>query len=253
VPLAVSGAGLFGTSFLLDVIGAAHGRRPWAEPMDLSGIRVHAGYVGLFLSKHSFGHLGELGLQWQTRRLVLEGTATLHPQGDYSAYRGLVGLRWGPGPSDPVTRATLFAELGRQDFHSEGFSITTFRAFGELRGNLGRFLTTMQNAWILGRLGWGFDSFDFAGTSTDDDGLPFLVADIGFGLMASERVEVELAYRHRKGELPGGMALSDGLAGFAGMLELRGRVALGSRWALLPGVKLGNGVMPWVSFESRLF
>jgi hypothetical protein len=253
VPLTVSGAGLFAASFLADVAGAAHGRRPWPEPTVLAGLRVRAGYVGLFASKHSFEHLGELGVQWQIRRLVLEATAMLHPQGDFSAYRGLVGWRLGPWSDDPVTRLTFFAELGRQDFSSEGFSMTTFRAFGELRWNLGNFVSTMKNAWLLGRLGWGFDSFDFAGTSADDDGLPFLVADVGFGLMASQRVEMELAYRHRKGELPGGMALLDGLAGFAGMLELRGRVALSPRWSLLPGVKLGTGVMPWLSCESRLF
>lgn len=253
VPLAVGGAGLFGLSFLADVAGAAHGRRPWPVPSVRSGLRVRAGYVGLFASKHSFGHLGELGVEWQTRRLVLEGAAMVHPQGDFSAYRGLAGWRLWLSPDNPVTRATLFAELGRQGFHREGFSITTFRAFGELRWNLGGLLATMENAWVLGRLGWGFDSFDFAGTSADDDGLPFLVADVGFGLMASERVEVELAYRHRKGDLPGGMALSDGMAGFAGMLELRGRVTLGARWALVPGVRLGTGVMPWLSLESRLF
>lgn len=253
VPLTVSGAGLFGLSFLADVVGAARGRRPWPEPLARSRLGVRAGYVGLFAAKHTFGHLGELGVAWQTRRLVLEAAAMLHPQGDYGAYRGLAGWRFWLPPDDPVTRFTLFAELGHQGFASEGFSLTTFRAFGELRWNLGALLPTMRNAWVLGRLGWGFDSFAFAGTSAEDDGLPFLVADTGLGLAASERVEVELAYRHRKGDLPGGMALSDGMAGFAGMLELRGRVALGARWALLPGVRLGTGVMPWLSLESRLF
>lgn len=253
VPMAVSGLGLFGISFLADLAGAAHGRRPWAEPLVPSGVTVRTGYAGLFGAKHTFRHLGELGIAWRTERLVLEGGATLQPQGDFSWYRGLVGWRLWARSDDRVTRLSLFGELARQGFDSEGFAITTVRAFGELRWNLGELLTTMQNAWLLGRLGWGFDVFDFAGTSAEDDGLPFIVADIGFGLMATERVEVELAYRHRKGELPGGMALSDGLAGFAGMLDLRGRVALGRRWALVPGIKLGTGVMPWLSVESLLF
>jgi len=253
VPLTVGGLGLFGVSFLADVVGAVHGRRPWPEPVVPPGITVRAGYVGLFGSKHSFRHLGELGVEWRAERLVLDGQATLHPQGDFGEYRCLAGWRlWAPS-GDPVTRLSLVAELARQGFHTEGFAVTTVRALGELRWNLGDFLPTMQNAWLLGRLGGGFDSLDFAGTSADDDGLPFLVAELGLGLMATDRVEAELAYRHRKGELPGGMAIGDGMAGFAGMLELRGRVAVGRRWALVPGVRLGTGVMPWLSLESRLF
>ena len=253
VPMAVSGLGLFAVSFLADVVGVVHGRGPWPEPIVPAGITIRAGYVGLFGSKHSFQNLGELGVAWQSERLVLQGRATLQPQGDYSEYRCLAGWRlWAPA-DDPVTRLSIVGDLARQGFYSEGFAITTFRAFGELRWNLGSLVPTMQNAWLLGRLGWGFEAFDFTGTSADDDGLPFMVAELGLGLMASDRVEVELAYRQRKGELPGGMPLSNGLAGFAGMVELRGRVAVGRGWALVTGAKLGTGVMPWLAVESQLF
>ena len=253
VPMTVTGLGLFTISFLADVIGAAHGTAPWAEPTILSGMTVRTGYVGLFGSKHSFRHLGELSAEWRTDQLVLDGRATLHPQGDFAGYGILAGWKlWAPA-NEPVTRLGFYSELAHQDFRQEGFAMTTFRAFAQLRWNLGDLVATMQNAWILGRMGWGFDAFHFDGTSEDDDGLPFLVSDIGIGLMATSWVELELSYRHRKGELPGGMSLSDGLSGFAGMLELRSRVELGKGWALAPGARLGTGVMPWLHLESRLF
>jgi hypothetical protein len=252
VPLVVGGLGLFGASFLGDAAGAAHGARPWPEPRLVDGLTLRTGYVGLFDSKHTFGHMGALSGEWRDGRLVLEGGATLHPRGNYRQYRGLAGWRvWAPA-GERVTRLTLFGEVARQAFPGEGFSITTGRAFGELRQNLGAFVPTLQNTWLLGRLGWGIDSLDYTGAAAAD-ALQFLVAETGYGLMATEHVEVELVYRQRKGELPGGLILSDGLAGFAGILELRGRVIGGGRWALAPGVKLGTGVMPWLSVESQLF
>jgi hypothetical protein len=73
------------------------------------------------------------------------------------------------------------------------------------------------------------------------------------GIAPADGLALELAYRHRKGELPGGLLASDGLAGFLGFAELQARVDLGRRWALLPGVRVGNGVLPWLCVESRLF
>lgn len=253
VPVLVGGVGLFSISFLADLAGSLHGSGPWPLPIDLPGFRLRIGYAGLFGSEHDFRHLGLLGVEWQGERLWLEGQATLHPEGAYSAYRGLLGWTLWRRPHEPVTRLRLVGEFVRQGFHSERMSLTTGRVFGELRWNLGGWVPTMQNAWLLGRLGAGLDVFGYADAPASDEGLPFLVADIGMGLMVGRRVEVELAYRHRKGELPGGLALSDGLTGFAGMLELRGRVRVTEWWTIVPEVKLGTGVMTCLWIESRLF
>lgn len=253
VPVIVGGLGLFGVSFLADVAGSLQGAGPWPDPDDAPGLWLRAGYAGLFGSKHAFHHLGTLGVDWRGDRLSVEGQAALHPQGAYRAYRGVAGWTLWERPDDAVTRVRLMGEVARQDFHAERMSITTVRLFSEIRWNLGGWVPTMQNAWLLGRVGAGLDVFGYADAPVSDEGLPFLVADVGMGLMAGRRLEVELAYRHRKGELPGGMALSDGLTGFAGMLELRGRVKVAERWALVPEVKLGTGVMTCLWLESRLF
>jgi hypothetical protein len=251
VPLAVSGVGIFGLSTLVDIVGAARGHHPWPEPHRPSGLAVRAGYVGLYASRHTFGQLGGVGIDWQGERLSLGAGGLLHPRLDYFEYGGSVGWLLWTRQGDPVTRLTLMAALSHQGFASQGTAMSTGRGLGELRWNLGMWLPTMQNAWVLGRLGWGFDLLHFEQAPGFEDGLPFIVADIGLGLRVTERVELELAYRQRKGELPGGMNLSAGLAGFVGMMELNGRVTLSRRWALVPGVRLGNGVMPWLMVESQ--
>lgn len=253
VPLAVSGAGLFAVSFLADVAGTARGGRPWALPARPEGsLALGAGYAGLFASPHGLGHLGRLSLDYRTGRLELGAGTLLAPSGEFAEYTGRLGYRLWGRDGDPVTRLFLRADLDRQDFSVEGFDISTGRLFGELRWNLGDLVSSLRNAWLLGRLGIGADVFSYREVAADDT-LAFLVVDVGMGLAAADGVEFQLLYRHRKGELPGGLLTTDGLTGFVGFVELQGRVAVAPRWALLPGIKVGNGVLPWLAIESQLF
>jgi hypothetical protein len=254
VPVTVTGVGLFIASFLADVAGTLHGQRPWPVPRPPGTLTLTGGYTGLFASKHTFSHLGRLGAEWHYRRLTCGAALMLHPEFDYSQYGGTVSLRlWEPGADDPVTRLTVFVDAYHQRFRTEGFSITAFRGFGELRWNMGYLVTTMRNAWWLARLGWGFDLLSFDNIASGEDGLPFIVFEVGMGLMASERVSLELVYRQRKGELPGGMTVAGALAGFLGMIEFQSRVTIDPRWTIVPGFRIGNGVMPWLWVESTLF
>jgi hypothetical protein len=179
---------------------------------------------------------------------------TLHPTLDYAQYGGFVGWRlWAPQSDDQITKLSLLADLFYQRFRTEGFSETTFRGLGEFRWNMGYLITSMRNTWLLARMGWGIDVFSIDDSTNGADGLPFIVMDVGMGLMASKNVSIELTYRQRKGDLPGGIAISGGSAGFFGMLEFQGRVTIDPRWSVVPGLRVGNGIMPWIWVESSLF
>ncbi len=271
VPLAVGSIGLLGTSFLADVAGTLNsGRGVWPEPFLLYGFRLRTGYGGLFGSNHRFTHLAQLGAGWHGHRWSLGGDVHVNPGGAYSSYGGQAGcVVWSPGIGnsersatspggsfggnlavvDPVTRLTLFIDTRYQDFTKDGFSALAVSGFGELRWNMVNMVPSMGNAWLLGRLGWGMDLLFFDAPVRGDDGLPFLVADVGMGARFFRLLSAEIAWRQRKGELPGGLVTSEGMSGFMGMIELLGRLVLARNWALLPGVRVGNGVFTWLSAE----
>jgi hypothetical protein len=129
--------------------------------------------------------------------------------------------------------------------------MTTAESFLESRWNLGGLAPTLRNAWVLGRLGVGLDLFGYpARGSFAEDALPLLVVDAGMGVQLHERVAIELAYRHRKDELPGGFSGS-GTAGFLGFVEATGRATITDRWTVVPAVRWGRGVLTCIALESR--
>jgi hypothetical protein len=249
----IGGLGLLTVAWLTDVIGAVHGARDWPAPRPPPGtLTVTAGYAGLYGSPFDFHGLLDLRASWRGDRFVVMPFALVEPGGAaYVAAGGRGAVRLWRRAGDAVTQAGLVAGVLHQRFGPAGFHVTAGEAAGEARVNLGLLARTMRNAYGLGRLGVGLEGYGYAAPDAAGDARPYLVLEVGLGLQATRRVGLELLYRHRKNELPGGLVT--GGFSFLGMVEAAGRVQLGERWAVLPGLRYGNGVMPWIAVESRLY
>ncbi len=252
---AVTGIALLSVAVLTDVIGSAHGTAPWPMPWEPKGsLALRLGYTGLAFSKVDFHH--GLGLEAEWRR----GGFSLTPSGMLDPSLSFYGLglaadyvMWSAS-GDPVTRIGLGLSVTHHRFRFDRFSETSGELHGELRLNLRHLTPTMQNAYALARFGAGAEVFAYDGVPTDGSDLsPLLILEIGGGIQVSERVNLELVYRNRKDQLPGGVIFPGYFDSYLGFFEARGRVALADRWAVLAGVRWGNGLLPWISLESQLF
>ena len=253
----IGGLGAISVSWLGDLAGSIHGSEGWPASgwRPEAGLSLSAGYDGLFASKLDFQHGMSLRLDWRGERLRLSPWGSWHPQGSSHAAAGvLLALQLARPRPETVTALDLILGVAHQRFPGDDFHVTTGEVYLEGRADLGFLARSLRNAWALARVGWGIDAYGYEGADAlISDGLPLLVIDIGMGLQPFERAGFELVYRHRKNELPGGMMLSSGLAGFIGMLQLDGRIALADGWALLPSVRLGTGVRTTLAVEARLW
>ncbi|MGI5861726.1 MAG: hypothetical protein ACOX6T_06665 [Myxococcales bacterium] len=253
----IGGLGAISVSWLGDLAGSIHGSEgfPTSGWRPAAGLYLSGGYDGLFASKLDFQHGMSLRLDWRGERLRFSPWGSWHPQGSSHAAAGaLLGLQLARPNPETVTALDLILGVAHQRFPGDGFHVTTGELYLEGRVDLGFIARSLRNAWGLARLGWGIDAYGYDGADALlDDGLPLLVLDIGMGLQLFERAGFEIVYRQRKNELPGGLMISSGLAGFIGMVQLEGRITLAEGWALLPSVRLGTGVRTTLAVEARLW
>jgi hypothetical protein len=248
---AVGGATVFLGTWLVDAVGAASGGAGLAEPWAPSGrLYLAAGYAGLYDSRLDLPHNLSLSASWYGERWWSSASALVHPDGlRYAGIGNRLGYRlW--RPDDPVDELSAVLWIGHQRFDGARFSVTTAELYADGRVNLGRLGPTLRNGWFRFRLGAGLDAYGY--DSVDGrDLLPVLVVGAGFGFQVHRSVGFELIYMQKKNELPGGIVGSGGPDGFLGMVELSGRVRLHEGWSLLPGLRIGAGLMPSLAVEAR--
>lgn len=252
---AVAGIALVSVAWLADILGTAHGTKPWLAPRDPPGsLSLSAGYTGLFGSQLAFHHGLGLDASWRYGPFSAEPWGLFDPSlSYYGAGARLALVVWRDG-DDPVTRLTIGGAVTHHRFRSDRYSTTVGELHGELRLNLKHLSQTLRNVWLLARLGAGLEGFAYdAKAFAWADLSPVLVLEVGGGARVHERVMVEFVYRSRKDELPGGIVIPGLFDSYLGMFELKGRVTLTERFAVLAGVRYGTGLMPWISFESQLF
>lgn len=252
---AVAGIALVSVGWLADLLGAAHGTRPWLEPHDPPGsLSLAAGYTGLFGAQLGFHHGLGLDASWRYGSFSAQPWGLFDPSLSYYGAGAKLALVLWRDADDAVTRLTARAAVAHHRFRFDRYSTTVGELHGELRLNLRHLSPTLHNVWMLVRLGAGLEGFAYDAKPFDwADLSPVLVLEVGGGARVHERVVVEFLYRSRKDELPGGIVIPGLFDSYLGMFELSGRVTLTERFAVLAGLRYGNGLMPWISFESQLF
>jgi hypothetical protein len=223
---------------------------PW-EPS--GSLALSLGYTGLFGSQLDFHNGLRLDATWRYRRFSASPWGMLDPSKSFYGLGAQFGYLIWQDRDDPVTRVSLFLSATHRRYRYDHYSSTTGELHGELRLNLGYLTRTMRNAYLLARVGLGAEGFAYDGTSFHAADLsPMLVLEFGGGVQASQRVNIELLYRQRKDEQPGGLVITGIFDSSLGFLELTGRVAITDRWAVVGGLRWGLGVMPWVCVEAQL-
>ena len=251
----VAGMSLLTMLWLSDVIGSAHGEKPWPLPWEPKGsLSLSAGYQGLFGGQVDFHHGIFLDATWRYAGFFANPWGMVDPSKSFYGAGARLGYLLWRDRDDPVTRISLNASVGHRRYRFDRYSSTTGEVHGELRFNLSHLTPTLRNAYLLGRVGAGVEGFAYDGAPFRGSDLsPVLVLEFGGGVQVSERVGVELVYRNRKDELPGGLIIAGIFDSYLGFIELNGRVALTDRWAILGGLRWGTGLMPWICVESQLF
>lgn len=250
----VAGMSLLSILWLSDVVGSAHGTAEWEKPREPQGnLSAAIGYTGLFGSRLDFHHGIQLDARIRARSFTARPWGLFDVQGShYGMGARLEYVVW--EHADRVTRLALGAEVTHHRFRVSRYSTTVGAGYAELRLDLGNLTRTLRNTYLLGRLGAGVEGFAYDASPFDASDLsPVLVLELGAGLQVAQRVNLEFLYRNRKDELPGGIVLPGIFDSYLGIFELRGRVTIDERFAVLAGLRWGNGLMPWISFESQVF
>lgn len=251
VPLAVGGLTTLAFSQLADLLGSVRGTEPWPVPRHFApATRASVAWTGLFGVPVTPRHLLEVRAEARGTRAALQVSATAAPTGGAWGGGATWSRRLDTPNADPVSATWLILGARHLSLPDDGVRLTTAEAFVASRWNLRDLAPTLQNAWVLARLGAAIDLFGYVNRdSWVEDGLPLLVVDAGMGARLTNRLTVEIAYRHRKDELPGGFTGS-GLAGFLGFVEANGRVGITGPITLVPSVRWGRGVQTCIALES---
>jgi len=248
-----AGISLLSTLWLADVLGSARGTAGWPEPSRRGdSLALAVGYTGLFGSPLAVGHGAHAELDLRVGRLTFEPSFAALSGGHLDARARATLALW--RRSGSANRFGLAAGAGWRRFADDGFSVAGAELLADLAVDLGLLSRTLRHAALVGRLGAGVDAFDWDGQSfADGDALPRLVLEVGLEVPVTRRFDVELFYRLRKDELPGGVIVPGLFDSFLGFVEAQGRCRVSERWAIVGGARIGNGVMPWLAVESQLY
>ncbi|MFZ4578172.1 MAG: hypothetical protein ACOYOB_07195 [Myxococcota bacterium] len=252
VPVAVGGAALFFGSWIADLVGSAHGSHPWPEPARAGAEkRVGLSWQSLWSTPFAFTQAAEAGLALRGERAGLSAFLTAAPTGGLLGGGAAFSWRAVQAADTPLDTLDVVAGIRHLAYRADGFGLSVGEVYAEGRWNLRHIAPTLANAWALGRLGAGVDVFDFDPNGHGArDARSLLVVDAGLGVQAHRDVRVELLYRHRKDELPGGF-LGTGSAGFLGFLQGDAHIDLTPDVAVTTSVRWGRGVWTCLGLETR--
>jgi hypothetical protein len=259
---AVSGAGLFSTSWLADVYsvaaprggwGRGAGRAPWWE--------AEVGYAYVYDPRFEYRSFLVSGFDLRVDRVRLSPTLWSSPD-DSSARRSLAFAYRTVGPTRAGrvrdgTYLDLEAAATDHRLPRDRFAVTTVEWMVSGRLDLARLDENLAGSFGELGLGTAYQVMRFDGAPDASTGSAVLLARQGFGIYVGDQErsggEWTFYYDHRHDTLAGGL-LGLGIgSGVAGHLGLEGVHYLDRHWGLSARFELGSAVVTGLSARFRDF
>ncbi|MBU0550125.1 hypothetical protein KKF91_12570 [Myxococcota bacterium] len=242
IGLTLMGAGLFTTSALADLYGAAGGAALSGRPRPWPMLSLTLGHRAVSDPIFSYEHLAHLDARlaqgaWGLRLGALIGLdeSTHRLEGDLSYRLGGRRISW------------LDLRLGARRHRVEDLSALTGEAALRGRLGLGALSPTLSGAFALGELGWGLELRGYEGLPNrgglGEEASALLLGRFGFGFGIGAAVEIEAAYDNRRDGYAGGLNLSEIGAGNTGNLCLAARYIGAAGWGLAGEITLGAATL----------
>jgi hypothetical protein len=231
IPLVIAGSGVFATSFLADVYGAAGGPAIAGSPQrSLPGLELSLGYAYVDDPQFAFGSFAVAGARLWVDRVRLVPSAWAALTDDNQRFRGEVDYRFiGPragGRAADGSFLDLRGAVTNHHFGPEDFTVTSGELEGVGRLDLSRLSGSLAGAFAELGVGLGLDAYRYGvtGAGTDVDSL--LLSEFGFGLYlgdpAARSGEVRVYYQHRRDGFSAGLATTTRGNGFVGHFGIDG-------------------------------
>ncbi len=260
IALIVSGVGLFGISWLADVVGVAGGAHE-AEEAAHPAVEAHAGYgyiddprfqYGSFAVAEASAWIGAnriapsawIALDDDNQRLRLEATRRF--AGDGSAR-----------PTGDGSRVELTLALTHHRYPGEGFAVTTGEVSAGGRLDLARLGGSLAGSFAELSLGLGGEAINYYTPGAGADLGELLLVRFAYGMLLGRpgrgNGEASLYYDHRRDTFTGGLSPGNGPgSGFAGFFGAQLHLYLDARWGIQARIEQGAARLATAGLLFRL-
>jgi hypothetical protein len=258
----ITGAGLFGVSWLADVYGSAApdggiGR----PPATVATLETELGHRYVHDPQFRYRHFLVEALDLRVNAIRLRPSAWLSLDDANARYRLLGAYRFfGPRPDMRIPADGSFLDLElaatHHSYDSDGFRTLTGELFLGGRLDLRRFDRELGGSFGELGFGWGLQAYDYdvPGLGLGTDTADLLLARFAFGVYLGdpERVggEARLFYDHRHDGFAAGMKLTGLGSGVPGHFGLDTRFFFTTNWGASFELMVGSA---WIGGASLLF
>jgi hypothetical protein len=259
IALIVSGLGLFGISWLADVVGTAGGGHA-AEASAGPPIEIEAGYGYVDDPRFDYGQFAVAGATVRLGATRLSPGAWLALDDDNqrlrldAAYR-LIGAR-SARPTGDASALEVTGALTHHRYPGDGFDVSTAEAAVSGRLDLGRLGRSLSGSFADMAVGLGAEVVNYHPSGAGADLGEILLARFGYGMLIGRpgRVhgEASIYYDHRRDTFTGGLSPGNGPgSGFAGFFGADLLLYIGARWGVRARFEQGAARVAHLGLVAR--
>lgn len=247
IALIVSGIGLFGISWLADVVGAAGGAHE-AEEAAHPAVEAHAGYGYIDDPRFAYGSFAVVGASAWIGANRVEPSAWIALDDDNQRLRLEATRRFvGAGSARPTgdgSRVELTLALTHHRYPGDGFAVTTGELGAGGRLDLARIGGSLAGSFAELSLGLGGEATNYYTPGAGADLGELLLARFAYGMLIGRpggvNGEASLYYDHRRDTFTGGLSPGNGPgSGFAGFFGAQLHLDLDERWGVQARIEQG--------------
>lgn len=260
IALIVSGIGLFGVSWLADVVGVAGGEHE-AEAAAHPAVEVHAGYGTIDDPRFEYRSFAVAGASMWIGASRIAPSAWVALDDDnqrlrLEATRRLVGAG-SARPTGDGSRVELTLALTHHRYPGDGFAVTTGEVSAGGRLDLARIGGSLAGSFAELSLGLGGEAVNYYTPGAGADLGELLLARFAYGMRVGRpggvNGEASLFYDHRRDTFTGGLSPGNGPgSGFAGFFGADLHLYLDTRWGIQARVEQGAARLATAGLLFRL-
>jgi hypothetical protein len=260
-PLLAIGTGVFFTTWLADLYGAATGGRTAKISSWVAPIELELGHRYVYDPQFAYRNFGYLRGDFRYRSLRATPIAYLGLDDDNQRVALELAQRMRgrtPGHiSEDGSYLDLTSALIYHRYGSEGFAVWTPTLTVDARLDLAHVGPSLRGAFVEGQLGAGLEvyRFDVSGAPRREEAFGLLLARFGFGVYfgrgARRTGELLVYYDHRHDDFAAGMGVRGIGGGVLGHVGTLGHYFFSEAWGASALLEVGSAVVTTVALRYR--